>query len=220
LDQFRNKLSQGNFSVIQNGYEHKSGEGVSEVPGMKERLNFISVGTISERKNQLDTLKAFVEAFSSAKDSARLTFVGDGDSNYGTIFKKIVQSHIENGYDIKVAGSTIKIDEYYKEADVLLTTSLSESFPRIFLEGLSHSLICIGYPVNGLAEQMRHGWDSFCVDVGNISEMAKYMKLISINQELRMRMQQNAKFSLQTFDTSKVNAKKIEELLIELLGQS
>jgi glycosyltransferase involved in cell wall biosynthesis len=130
-----------------------------------------------------------------------------------------VQSHREEGYDITVAGSTSTIEDFYKEADVLLTTSISESFPRIFLEGLSYSLICIGYPVNGLAEQMRHGWDSFCVELGNTAEMAEYMKLISINQELRIRMQENASFSLRTFDDSRVNAEKIEVLLTELLKE-
>jgi GT2 family glycosyltransferase/glycosyltransferase involved in cell wall biosynthesis len=217
LDQFRNKLNQGNFAVIQNGYEAKSPEEVRQIPNLKDKLNFISVGTISQRKNQLDSLKAFVEAFSNAKDLATLTFVGNVDSEYGQMFKKIVRSHTKNGYNIRVVGSTSTIGDFYNEADVLLTTSLSESFPRIFLEGLSYSLICIGYPVNGLAEQMRHGWDSFCVEVGNTSEMATYMKLLSTNQELRIRMQQNARFSLQTFDTSKANAQKVEELLTELM---
>ena len=66
---------------------------------------------------------------------------------------------------------------------------------------------------------MRHGWDSFCVEVGNISEMATYMKLLSTNQELRIQMQKNARSSLQTFDTSEVNAQKVEELLIELIEE-
>jgi GT2 family glycosyltransferase/glycosyltransferase involved in cell wall biosynthesis len=219
LDQFRNRLNQGNFAVIQNGYDEQFSEEVRLIPSLKDKLNFISVGTISQRKNQLDSLKAFIEAFSNAKDSATITFVGNVDSEYGQMFKKIVLSHTENGYDIRVVGSTSKIGDFYNEADILLTTSLSESFPRIFLEGLSHSLICIGYPVNGLAEQMRHGWDSFCVEIGNISEMANYMKLLSTNQKLRIQMQQNARFSLQTFDTSKANAQKVEELINELMEQ-
>ena len=45
------------------------------------------------------------------------------------------------------------------------------------------------------------------------------MKLLSTNQELRIQMQKNARFSLQTFDSSKVNVQKVEELLIELMEQ-
>jgi glycosyltransferase involved in cell wall biosynthesis len=218
LEQFRSKLSNGNYEVIQNGYELDFSSNPREISKDSKKVNFICVGTISERKNQIDSLSAFLLAFATDKNAASLKFIGDSDSEYGIKFKDLVRSHTIRGYDIQVIDSTAQIHKYYSEADVLLTTSLSESFPRIFLEGLSHSLICIGYPVNGLSEQMRHGWDSFCVEVRDTKNLAGYMKLIHEDQELRFKMQGNARLSLKSFDNTKTNAEKYENLLISLVG--
>jgi GT2 family glycosyltransferase/glycosyltransferase involved in cell wall biosynthesis len=220
LDQFRSKLSRGNFEIIQNGYQKEVLTKTRQVPCAKKKVKFISVGTISERKNQIDSLNAFTLAFSDAKNAASIQFIGNANSDYGEEFKRIVQSHIEKGYDIEIISSTSEIHDYYSKADVLVTTSLSESFPRVFLEALSHSLICIGYPVNGLKEQMRHGWDSFCVNPRDIQELAHYMRLIYEDHELLFGMQNNTRVSLETFDDTNVNGEKYEKLLITLIENS
>ncbi len=131
------------INVIRNGVDdityHKVEADKKKELKKKLRLslgyNFISVGSLSERKDPLTIIKAFLN--SNKSKNSHLIFLGEGP-----LMKDCVQ--LANGFDnILFKGNVSNVEEYYQSSDVFVSASKSEGLPNTVIEASLCGLTCV-----------------------------------------------------------------------------
>ena len=105
--------------------------------GSKARV--VSIGTIAERKNQIELLEAFSLIPEDMRRDLELVFIGDYEAEYKQRFDQIVS---ENDYKVTCLGFKDTPWEYVTDKDIVVLTSKMESFPCVCTEALM-----LGVPV-------------------------------------------------------------------------
>ncbi|MHA2098414.1 MAG: glycosyltransferase family 4 protein [Candidatus Kariarchaeaceae archaeon] len=81
-----------------------------------------------------------------------------------------------------------KLMEYYTEADIFILPSLSEGLPKVLPEAMSKGLPIIASRIGGIPEIVKDGENGILVSPNNIEELAKAIKVLLDDSELRKRM--------------------------------
>lgn len=157
-------------SVIPNGIDpfwHANNDG-GKLPVSKNARNLLFVGQIVKRKNVETVIKSAIEL--NKNMPTNLEIVGEGD------LLKALKKKYKSEKNIKFVGKVNKIDElkrYYRENDILIVPSYTETFGLVYAESISN-----GTPVIYTRNQ---GFDKYFSDgiVGYPTEPTDVMEIIS-----------------------------------------
>lgn len=137
-----NSVSSGRITVIPNGTRLSRIE-LEEVNsrGDEQKL-FLCIGTISDRKNQLQLLHALKYLSDDIRVQVKILFIGVDQLN-GRLQKDIVQGGYEDVAEYVGAVEHEKMALYFKRAFAIISTSLNEAFGLTFIEGFSNGVPAI-----------------------------------------------------------------------------
>lgn len=126
-----------------------------EYPARTDYLRFVCVGLLCERKNQLEVIRAFELAIKIYGLNGRLQFWGHVMTPYAELCRQyIIDRKLQK--NIEINGFTKDIEAVYRDNDVLICGSTSESYPNVVSEALSHGLAVISTPVAGVPEVIKN----------------------------------------------------------------
>ena len=188
-----------NFAMIHNGLkldrlERQKSEWSQEAAraalGVRDdEVCLLLLGTICERKGQLDFVRALGHLDAKVIDRTRCYLVGDRPGPYSE------QLHLEVDalpepvrHRIDVVPETKATGLFYSAADVFVCTSRVESFPRVVLEAMAYELPIVTTPVYGIAEQVREGVNAMFYTPGDAAALAARLQEIVANDDLRGRL--------------------------------
>ena len=124
------------------------------IPAAEKKLtfNFLSLGIVCPRKNQLWAVHLFKQ-FAIGRDDARLIIVGARHSRkYEVEYLKEVQAAINGDPKIELHDVTTNVDRFYAAADAFLFTSTNEVTPLVILESMSYGIPVITTNIAGIPE--------------------------------------------------------------------
>lgn len=128
------------------------------------------VGTVCERKGQLDLVKAIDQLASEQREHVEAYIVGCRQSKYLDKIKEYISAHeLQN---IHLIEETKDVYLYYRASDIFVCASNNESFPRVTLEAMCFELPIITTPVFGLKEQVLEHINGLYFEPGNINELS------------------------------------------------
>ena len=86
-------------------------------------------------------------------------------------------------------------------ADIFVLSSRYEGFPNVLLEAMVHGLACVSFdcPV-GPGQIVRDNFDALLAPPGDVDALAAAMKRVAESDDLRHRLGNNARNSVQRFD--------------------
>lgn len=184
----------GNFTVIHNALNLRRFATDMQVDRLALRRSlgwgddeivFLNVGTLCERKGQMDAIGAIGSLPESLAGRIRLVFAGSADSVYARRLKRAATDvSSRNGVRIDFAKATPKIGEYYRAADAFMLCARMESYPRVILEAMAFGLPVIATPVFGVKEQLDSGEACF-YEPGDITSLAAHMRACIADREYR-----------------------------------
>lgn len=119
-------------------------------------IKFLTIGRISNEKNQLFTLKAFSKFCKLTERDSLLLFVGSYSSKGSTLLKikiKIWTFFSKNKDNIIFIKLLNNPSYLYSKSDLLLLPSKHEGFPMVTLEAAYHGLNSLTSDLPGLIEQ-------------------------------------------------------------------
>ena len=157
-----------------------------------ETVAILCVGTLCERKGQMDLVEAFRALPGAISSKVQILLVGDAGGKYPKVIKDRCRSLRHNG--IRVIRPTDSIASFYAAADVFVLSSRVESFPRVVLEAMAFGLPIITTPVFGVLEQVVEGENACFYSPGDSNTLAMEIEKLVSNEVLRSSM---AKSSLQ-----------------------
>ena len=135
--------------AIPNGVE------IPEYGGPQSRngvVEFVSMGRLDVEKAVDQTIRAF--ATLPADTPAHLTILGDGPSRQEL---EALSRRLGQEKRIVFTGAVADVTPYLREADVYLSTSVSEGMSNALLEAMSHAVMPVVSRVSGVAELVEDG---------------------------------------------------------------
>lgn len=152
-----------NFCVIRNGIQterflrqvsasvrDETRRGLDVAPS---DLLILSVGTLCERKNQLDLVASMIGLPAECRRRVRVVFVGDEIVPYANqVRDRIHKAGLGDRFHF--IASTTEVSKYYAAADIFVLCSHSESYPRVILEAMLCGLATVSTPTFGVTEQL------------------------------------------------------------------
>ena len=158
-------LDENNVSItIKNGYLPPLGSKIDRASARQqlglspESVVFLCVGTVCERKAQLDIVAAVANGGipNSALDRFQLLIVGDRKSDYSDRLHQAAADLPDNlRRRVRIVPETREASMYFSAADVFICASRIESYPVVVMEAMGAGLAIITTPVFGISEQVR-----------------------------------------------------------------
>ena len=176
----------------------------------KNHVDFLSVGSLVKKKNQITLIRSFAKAFAHRPDYF-LTIVGEGPE-YDHLQKEI--DHCQLNHQIKLTGalSNLEVREWMRKADYLVMPSLVETFGVAALEALSCGIPVLATRSGGPEDFVRPGIDGVVVDKTEDAIVEGLRELVSGTWD-RKKISQEAH---ERFDVVKV-AQQLESLYRDAL---
>lgn len=119
------------------------------------KIRFISVGSINDRKNQLDLLDVFKFIKDNSSIDISLDIYGgyeDGDYQYYNKLKNKISNDEFLSNSVKLMGYSDEIENVLSQYDVFIFSSKREGLPRSIIEALQSGLYVITSDVDGVKD--------------------------------------------------------------------
>lgn len=146
---------------IRGAYEVKE-NGLRREKDCDTAICILLIGVLCRRKNQLECLKFILECKKNGY-LVNLKVFGDSQNPYGEMCKKFVK---ENGLKDNVQFTDFDSNVYdnLKTADLLMVTSVIESYPSGIIASMANKVPIISTPVAGVPELLRDEENGFLTD--------------------------------------------------------
>ncbi|MCO8246696.1 glycosyltransferase family 4 protein [Haladaptatus sp. AB643] len=146
-----------------------------------ERVNLLFVGRLAPVKNIPLLLRSVKRLRDETGTDYDLTIVGDGEERerYETLAKELELSDA-----VRFEGFRSNVREYYRDADVLVLTSVSEGFPTVLMEAQACGLPVVTTDVGGAREIVAAGSVVSRDEPGEVAEAITSV-VTSDSEELR-----------------------------------
>ena len=141
---------------------------------------------------------------------------GEGDLTESELKKLIISKGLDSFvfYKGKVFGSE-KIN-LFKQADIFVFPTFYETFGLVLLEAMQFSLPVISTYEGGIPDVVDHGETGFLVPQKDSFELAKYIEVLLVNQDLRVSMGQAGRRKYE----SEFTQAHFENRLVQILKQA
>jgi glycosyltransferase involved in cell wall biosynthesis len=196
-----------NFKTIQNGLnlnrllgyqnqEHRIRARAKLGIGDAE-LALILLGTVCERKGQLDLVRALKVLSPSVFARLRVFIVGDRPSSYSDQLHREASSLSVDARDrLMILPETGEPYEFLSASDIAICCSRVESYPLVTMEAMAFNLPLITTPVFGIAEQVRNEVNGLFYLPGDVADLAQKITRLTFCDALRAQLAANSSFVL------------------------
>lgn len=222
-------LTEKDINIVQNVIKRPKViciSNVVNVPDKYEKDNsksnnlIIHLGRIIEgSKRQLLLVKAFniiKEEFPEWKIEMWGGFYSKSQEQYKLEIEKFIKDNLLQDR-VKFMGETNNPFSELQKADIFAFPSKKEGFGLALAEAMAVGLPAIGYrSCSGVNTLIKDGFNGFLVNDG-IDDFADKLSILIKNEELRIKMGENAKTSMKNF-TPEIIWNKWENLILELCG--
>lgn len=178
--------SKGSFTLNRNGLD--TGKLIGSFVGLDrtslrsdlgidaDSCLFTCVGTVCERKGQLELVRGFGMLPQGLAEKAAVAIIGDRAGEYSDRLHAEIESlPLPYRQKIKVLPETSKARNYLVASDVFVCTSRVESYPRVTLEAMAAGLPIISTAVWGITEQVRDNYNALLYQPGQADDLCNHL---------------------------------------------
>ncbi len=164
---------------------------------ISERLNLIMVGHMSDYKNQIFLIEV-LSILRNKNIPAYLTLIGDWRSNGLKIEAKAKEQGVYSF--LHMPGMVENVEDYYKDQQVYVHSSITESFGLVLIEAMASGLPIVCLDGGGNRDIIEEGKNGYMIYTENAEMFTD--KIISLweNQEKYLQMSNYAKEYAKKFD--------------------
>jgi len=178
------------------------------------RINLLFVGRLSRQKG-IDRLCRIIGKITH--ENWQLAVCGDGELR-ADLEKFILEKNLSKR--VSLHGIISNIDDFYKNADLLMMTSYWEGMPLVIGEAMSFSLPVIAFDCpTGPREIIDNKANGILVDDGDIEMYFNALNRAMVDYKSLVKMSVNAKETSEKYTMDKID-KLWEELLLPYLNDS
>jgi glycosyltransferase involved in cell wall biosynthesis len=181
-----------------------------------DEIFLIIIGTVCERKGQIDLVKAVSDMPAEFLKQCRFAIVGDRDSRYSKRMHRLANKLPEvRRRRLQIVQATADIGIYYLAADIFVCSSRLESFPMVIQEAMFFQLPIITTPVFGISEQVRDGVSALFYTPRDIENLIRHIEKLVNDNDLRKNLGQKAGIEFDRLITFEQMTDQYEQLFQE-----
>ena len=168
--------------------------------GEKENI-ILSVGRLGKEKN-IDFLLKVINKLSRSGKKVRMLIVGEGPQKENL---KKMSEKLKLGEIVIFAGGCApeEVFNYYKEADLLVFSSCSETQGLVLLEAMAAGLPVVAVDAGGVSTVVENGKNGFLLD-RDIDSFAKVIKKVFANRKLYELVSKGARKTVEKYSMEKM----------------
>ena len=151
----------------------------------------VSVGTITQRKNQMDAVQA-IHQLIQENHPIKLYLIGECHPEYTSELQSLIKS-LDLQDHVHITGFRRDVPQILRGADIGIHTALVDPHPRAVLDGLGASLPMVAYAVDGVKETLVDGDNGYLVPVSDVAQLTDRIQQLIIDVSLRQRMGQKGR---------------------------
>jgi glycosyltransferase involved in cell wall biosynthesis len=168
----------------------------------EDSIVFIQVGTITQRKGQMTSVKSFYELSQKlgSNYNLKLLIIGARDFRPGEkeylkdINLFISQNNLSNS--IQILPTLSNINDYYLIADIMLHPSINEVLPFAILEACYSEIPVIASNIDGIPEIITDEISGLLINPFDMESVVIAMKRLTIDINLRTFLGKNSRESI------------------------
>jgi glycosyltransferase involved in cell wall biosynthesis len=188
----------------------------------EEKNKILSVGVLSERKNQLNILKAIrivKEKIPDVKLFIIGAVAGEGSIKYRErLLDYISKNNLKKNARLIVGMENDEVIRQYSSAAIYIQFSTQESFPAVIIEAYAGGTPVIASSIPGTNEAVIDGETGFLVPLNDIKTLAEKIIFLLQDYNLRQKMGNKAREYAKENFLSETIAKKRIKLYKDILG--
>jgi GT2 family glycosyltransferase/glycosyltransferase involved in cell wall biosynthesis len=200
-----------NFTTIHNGLDrerlgaqvqlHPRSGARRELGLADDQMMVLLLGTVCERKGQLDLVEAVRYLEDELASTIRCFIVGDRAGEYSERLRT-AQKSLPGAKPkcIRIVPETADTGPFYSAADLFACTSRIESFPRVILEAMACGLPIVTTPVFGIREQVRENVNALFYEPGDVQALAKAISMLKTDSDRRRDLAANSRYVLESIN--------------------
>jgi len=173
----------------------------------------LSVGRLSDQKNQSALIKAFV-AIKKKYPEWKLNIYGDGP-----LKEKLTELCLSIDLDPSkiLKGTTKNISKIYDRAEIFVLPSLFEGFPLTLIEAMAYELPVIGYDeCEGVKYIIKNRINGLLIESNDkIESLSNALNCLIENSDLRLEFGINAKKYVRDHYSLKTSVDKLEQIVVK-----
>lgn len=211
-DYYSQKMPKANIEVVYDGVDFRNLNDIRNSFSINTPLRLSMIGGVTSVKGHQDAICAMKE-LKARGVSCQLTIYG---RSRDLAYQKLLENLIEEYglmHDITFAGNQTDMTKVWKNTDVVLVCSKSESFGRVAIESIYQNIPVIGADNSGTAELLRERYLAMEYATGNSKDLADKIVEIAKHNVTSELLLQNHNYAMK-FD-AKVCAQKFTEVLIK-----
>ncbi len=174
----------------------------------------VSAGRLSQEKGHRYLVDAIHKIGPSA-DGAYFVFCGEGVC--GKELEKQAQ-RLKIADRCRFVGFRRDLDEIFRAMDLMVLPSLTEGLPNVALEAFACAKPVVATAVGGVPEVVEDGENGLLVPARRSDLLAEAMAKLLASHEVRRRMGEEGRRTVETNFTFDRQTRKLEEVYQELLG--
>ena len=199
---FQTKRAQGYFQQLTNSVIISNPIGVYATKSDVAKKRIVTVGRLSEQKNQ----KMLIEAFSKVHmkyPEYTLDIYGEGTLR-GMLQETIQNLGLSNCVTLK--GAVKNVHQQISDVELFVLSSDYEGLSNALLEAMMMGIPCISTNCAGSDEYIKSGVNGMLTDVGNVDEIVATIDYMLSHSHEADRMGEQAKTDAQIFAKSNIIA--------------
>ncbi len=162
----------------------------------RQRVQFLFLGRIGERKGSMHLLQAFASLPAQVRSRARLVFAGDGE----TAALKAAARELGDAVEVHSWVNAEQRNALLAQSDVFVLPSFQEGVPMAMLEAMACGLPVITTPVGGIPDVVTDGQEGLLIAPGDVEGLCRSMSVLVEDEAQRRQLGAQARQRAERFD--------------------
>lgn len=177
---------------------------VEVVPFADRKKKIVCVGRFELKQKRQDVLIKAFEIFYEKHPEYELVFYGDGEDMQAS---KAMADSSKASKNIMFPGAVKPIEQYIKDASMLVMPSDYEGIPNAIIEAMNMEIPVVSTDCRPGGARMLLGENEYgrVVPIGDFEGLAREMCYVADNYEVAKETAKKAKISLDRFEESKIS---------------
>ncbi|MFR8234203.1 MAG: glycosyltransferase family 4 protein [Clostridia bacterium] len=207
-DYFKNIVNEEKIEVIYNSIMIPD-----DFEKNTDSKKILFLGRFGKRKGIYDLIDV-IEQICKIYPETKLLAGGDGETEQ---VKKIIEDkHLENNITILGWVTGKKKEKYLRECSYYILPSYNEGMPMSLIEGMAYKNISISTNVGGIPKVIINNQNGILINAGNKEELYNSIKTTFENKELRKKLSENARKTIEKKFNINNNIEKLLEVYYKL----
>lgn len=190
------------------GVNDMTGRAVKNPP--REKVCFVTIGAIEERKGQDILLRAIGLLEAKIRKQAIFYLIGQNTS----LLAAQIREEAEQMPEVRVSGPVGReeIDRMLRNADVMICPSREDPMPTVAAEAMSYGVPCIVSDVTGTASYIREGKNGLIFESENAEALAYKIGRCIEDRDRLEQMGENARLIYEQYFSMEVFEKNVMKI--------